>query len=75
MKLVYDMQGNGQLYNLVQDPLELENKFENTEFEKIQAEMIAEMATWLLRVQAPLPYPKGKYRMKTDPRNYWTPYK
>lgn len=74
-KLVYDMQGDGQLYHLREDPYELDNRYGQPGVEAIQAELVAELATWLLRVQDPLPYPKDKYRMKTDPRNYWTPYR
>jgi arylsulfatase A-like enzyme len=71
-KLVYDMQGDGQLYNLSTDPLELHNLYGTPDALQTQANLLAELATWMLRMQDPLPYPKSKYRMKTDPRNYWT---
>jgi len=73
-KLVFDMQGHGQLYNLSQDPLELENLYDRASYADIQREMLAELLMWTLRAQDPLPLP-GRYRMKTDPRNYWSPYR
>jgi hypothetical protein len=72
-KLNYDMMGRGQLYNMKVDFLELNNVYDKPGYEEIQREMLAEMLTWTLRAQDPLPYPE-KYAMKTDPRNYWTPY-
>ena len=74
-KLVYDMQGRGQLYNLARDPAELENLYDDPGYEAIEREMLAELLAWTLRAQDPLPLPKGKYIMKTDLRNYWAPYR
>jgi arylsulfatase A-like enzyme len=71
-KLAYDMQGAGQLYDLSLDPLELHNVYGTPDALQAQAAMLAELATWMLRMQDPLPYPKGKYRIKTDSQNYWT---
>jgi arylsulfatase A-like enzyme len=78
-KLVYDMQGAGQLYNLIKDPAETDNLYNNAEHVKKQTELMQDLMTWELRMQDPLPYPrpsaKRKYGFKRDPRNYWTPYK
>ena len=74
-KLVMDMQGRGQLYDLSRDPMELENLYEHPEWVAEQCEMLAELSMWSLRAADPLPYPRDKYIMKTDPRNYWTPYR
>lgn len=78
-KLVYDMQGAGQLYNLVKDPAEVNNLYGNSAHAVKQAELLQDIMTWELRMQDPLPYPrpstKRKYGFKRDPRNYWTPYK
>ncbi|MCC2684316.1 MAG: sulfatase-like hydrolase/transferase [Paenibacillaceae bacterium] len=73
-KLNYDMMGRGQLYNVKEDFLELNNLYNKAGCEDIQREMLAELLTWTLRMQDPLPYPRVKYVMKTDPRNYWTPH-
>lgn len=74
-KLVFDMQGNGQLYDLSQDPFELDNLFDKPEKAVIQRDMLAELLAWTLRVQDPLPHPRRRYKFKSDPRNYWSPYR
>lgn len=74
-KLAFDMQGRGQLYHLKDDPVELNNLYGNQDFSDIQQEMLAELLAWTLRAQDPLPLPRRRYTMKTDPRNYWAPYR
>ena len=74
-KLIFDMMGDGQLYNLAEDPVELNNLFGRAEVAEVQAELLADLLAWTLRVQDPLPLPRTRYVMKTDPRNYWTPYR
>jgi hypothetical protein len=74
-KLIYDMQGRGQLYYLPEDPVELANLFGDPEYADIQAELMAELLAWTLRAQDPLPYPRRRYKFKSDPRNYWTPHR
>lgn len=73
-KLVMDMQGAGQLYDLSQDPRELTNLYDHPERDAIQRELLELLLVWTLRAADPLPYPKDKYVMKTDPRNYWAPH-
>jgi hypothetical protein len=78
-KLVYDMQGSGQLYNLKQDPTEIHNLFGKAEFAPQQMELLGDMMAWELRTQDPLPLPhptpNRHYGFKRDPENYWAPYK
>lgn len=74
-KLVFDMMGNGQLYNLEQDPMELNNLYGQPEFSAKQMELLEEMLAWALKVQDPLPYPRRRYKFKRDPRNYTAPYR
>lgn len=78
-KLVYDMQGKGELYNLVTDPAEIKNLFGNKNYAAKQMELLQDMMGWELRTQDPLPLPhptKARhYGYKHDPRNYWSPYK
>ncbi len=69
-KLVFDMQGHGQLYDLARDPAELRNLYDHPECVEVQREMVAELLAWTLRAQDPLPLPT-KYTVKSDPRNYW----
>jgi len=71
-KLVFDMQGNGQLYNLADDPAELHDLYGQPAFARIQGELQAELLKWLLRTQDPLPLPRRRYVFKGHPRNYWT---
>jgi arylsulfatase A-like enzyme len=74
-KLIFDMQEHGQLYNLAQDPVELDNLFNRPDHADIQSEMLAKLLGWTLRVQDPLPHPRRRYRYKSDPRNYWATHR
>lgn len=74
-KIIFDMQGEGQLYNLAEDPAELNNLYGRPEVAAIQTEMLAELLTWTIRVSDPLPTPGPRYTMKTDPRNYYSPHR
>lgn len=74
-KLVLDMQGRGQLYNLAEDPTEMNNLYGRPDLTPLERDLLAELLAWTLRAQDPLPYPKDKYIMKVDPRNYWSPYR
>jgi arylsulfatase A-like enzyme len=74
-KLILDMQGAGQLYHLGEDPVELRNLYGQPEVAAIQGELLADLLAWTLRAQDPLPLPRRRYVMKTDPRNYWSPYR
>ena len=77
-KLVYDMQGKGELYDLVKDPAEIKNLFDDKNYSAKRMELLQDMLTWELRTQDPLPMPhptkKRHYGFKRDPKNYWTPY-
>ncbi len=74
-KLIFDMQGKGRLYNLANDQVELNNLYNNRETAEIKQQMLADLMAWTLRVQDPLPLPRSRYIMKTDPHNYWSPYR
>lgn len=73
-KLVLDMQGHGQLYNLAEDSVELDNCYGKATVADKQMELLEELLAWRLRAQDPLPTPEGSER-NTDPRNYWAPYR
>lgn len=74
-KLLYDMMGNGQMYNLEEDPYELHNLFNNKDYADIQMGLYEDLLGWILRSQDPLMFaPTERYSIKTDDRNYWTPY-
>ena len=74
-KLVFDMQGQGQLYDLDEDPVELDNLYDDPAFAHVQRDLLADLLAWTLRTQDPLPLPRRRYVMKTDARNYWRPYR
>ena len=74
-KLIFDMQEHGQLYNLAEDPVELNNLFDHPDYAAIQSKMVAKLLGWTLRAQDPLPHPRRRYRFKSDRRNYWSPYR
>ena len=74
-KLVFDMQGRGQLYHLASDPAELTDLYSRPEHAAVRQELLADLLAWTLRMQDPLPLPRRRYVPKTDPRNYWSPYR
>ncbi|MBN1901182.1 sulfatase-like hydrolase/transferase [Candidatus Sumerlaeota bacterium] len=70
-KLIMDMMGKGQLYNLRDDPHEIRNLYDAPEYVEKRSELLEKLAAWMLRVQDPLPLPHKRYVMKRDARNYW----
>ena len=73
-KLVFDMQGSAQLYNLTHRPPEVTNLYDQPETAGKRQELLEDLLMWRLRVEDPLPMPRKRYVMKRDPRNYWTPF-
>lgn len=69
-KLVYDMDGNGQLYNLKTDPSELVNQFENKAFEQVRNDLLQALLRWDITAEDPLPIPRNRYRFKRNEHNY-----
>lgn len=77
-KLIFDSMGYGQLYNLRHDPCELHNLFNTPENATIQAQLMTELAMWLIRVQDNLPTgPQNrKYQTKWPAEHNWlAPYR
>ena len=77
-KLVYDMMGYGQLYNLQKDACELNNLFGKPEYAQPQNQLMAELAMWTIRAQDSLPTgpQNGKYQTKWPAQHNWyTPYR
>jgi arylsulfatase A-like enzyme len=77
-KLVYDMMGYGQLYNLERDPGELTNQFGKKRYAAIQADLMAELAMWTIRIQDALPTgpQNSQYQTKwPGAHNWYAPYR
>jgi Domain of unknown function (DUF4976) len=77
-KLVYDMMGYGQLYDLHSDPCELTNLFGQSAHAEMQAQLMAELAMWIIRSQDSLPTgPQNtKYQTKwSTQHNWYAPYR
>ncbi len=64
-KLVADMEGTVQLYHLPDDPSETVNLAGRADHAHVQADLTAELVTWMLRVQDPLPLPRTRYELAT----------
>ena len=66
-----DMMGKGYLYQLDNDPFELNNLWERKEYSKVKAEMTEALATEMLKQTDMLPVPHRRYRTKVHPKGYW----
>lgn len=69
-KLVINSYGTGELYNLKEDPYELNNLFGNTKFTNKQNTMQTKLLAWELRLQDPLPLLRYRYHFKRNEYNY-----
>ncbi len=77
-KLVYDMMGYGQLYDLKRDPCELANLFGKPAHAGIQATLMAELAMWVIRSQDSLPTGPQNEQYGTKwpgAHNWYAPYR
>ncbi|MGD8240248.1 MAG: sulfatase-like hydrolase/transferase [Armatimonadota bacterium] len=74
-KLIYDMNGAGELYNLAEDPAEVDDRYDDPKAASIRQELLADLLAWTIRTQDPLPYPRHRYVYKGDRRNYWAPHR
>ncbi|MCL4401782.1 MAG: sulfatase-like hydrolase/transferase [Acidobacteria bacterium] len=72
-KLIFDMMGNGQLYNLAEDPYELKNLFGQPHAAATQNQLTADLLRWTIRTQDDLPL--AAYKTKWPVRNWYAKYK
>ncbi|MGS2617779.1 sulfatase-like hydrolase/transferase [Micromonospora sp. LZ34] len=72
-KLVYDVVGRGELYDLTDDPMELRNRWDDPELRGVRAELTERLLGWTMRVSDDLP--KATYLPKTAPHNWHAPYR
>lgn len=68
-KLIFDVSGHGELYDLVQDPGELENLYDDARHAPQKAAMLEELLYWTIRTEDPLP--RAKYLPKVAARNWY----
>lgn len=69
-KLVYDMDGNGELYDLSKDPVELNNLFYNKKYADVKNKMVEKLLRWEISAGDPLPIPRSRYYFKRNEHNY-----
>jgi len=72
-KLLFDMMGNGELYNLAEDPYELRNLFESPDVAEIRERLLRELLAWTIRTQDDLPI--AQYKTKWPKRNWYALYR
>lgn len=68
-KLLFDVTGKGQLYNLATDAGELDNLYDAPEHSQKRSEMLAALLTWAIRTDDSLP--RAKYLPKVPARGWY----
>jgi len=68
-KLTFDMMGRGELYDLENDPGELENLYANEAYADVRTMLLEELLKWTIRTEDDLP--SGAYVAKQAKRNYY----
>ncbi len=72
-KLVFDMMGRAELYDVESDPGELTNLAGDPALRDVRLRMTEELLTWTIRTEDDLP--GGKYVPKRTPRNWYWPFR
>lgn len=70
LQLSCDNDGQGYLYDLSNDPLELKNLWNIPEYSEKRAEMTELLAREIMKHYDVLPYPRHRYRVKLHPKGY-----
>lgn len=70
-KLQIDMMGKGYLYDLKEDPKELNDLWEDKSYAAMKTELLELLVREMLRFCDTLPYPRNRYRVKVHPKGYW----
>jgi len=68
-KLVYDVMGRGELYDLSRDPGELDNLYDDPAYAAVRIKLLEEMLRWTIRAEDDLP--AGDYAQKRVERNWY----
>ena len=69
-KLLFDSQGNGEMYDLANDPAELRNLFGNPVHASMQLALTTELLQWTIRTEDDLP--GGRYVRKRSRHNWFS---
>lgn len=69
-KLVFDMLGNGQIYNVAKDPYELTDLWSTPEGERMKPALLADLLRWTIRTQDDLP--RAAYPPKRAPHGWYS---
>jgi hypothetical protein len=72
-KLLYDVLGRGELYDLSCDPAELHNRFGDPAFRQVRMRLVEELLTWTIRTEDDLP--RARYIPKRAEHNWHAPYR
>ena len=70
-KLLYDVLGRGELYDLRSDPMELDNLWADPDHAPVRARLVEELLWWTLRVTDDLP--EARYVPKRAEHNWYAP--
>jgi arylsulfatase A-like enzyme len=70
-KIQVDMMGEGYLYDLEKDPVEVNNLFDDPACTAIKADMLTELTAAMLRACDPIPVPRRRYHFKSHPKGWW----
>jgi hypothetical protein len=70
-KIQADMMGTGYLYDLENDPFEVDNLWDDPAHLATKADMLATLLAETLKANDPLPAPRNRYRTKIHPKGYW----
>ncbi len=69
-KLEYDMMGRGQLYDIENDPAELNNLYHDPQLSEVKTRLLEELLKWTIRTEDDLPH--GSYIQKKAERNWYS---
>ncbi len=72
-KLLYDVLGRGELYDLSRDRAELNNRYDDPALANIRSRLLEELLTWTIRTEDDLP--NAQYVAKRDKHNWYAPYR
>ncbi len=67
-KVLFDMMGKGELYDLEKDPSELDNRWDDPAYREVRLEMVEELLRWTIRTEDDLP--GGRYVPRRAEHNW-----